>query len=143
MNTVANFIPNKTVTCDDRETCWMNSFIKNLICAEDNFYQKFIRKSNIIYNLCVFKILTNHLNQFIQAANNTMLTKLLKKWYWSLLKTLLNGNKTSCIPPLFHGDKYIVDFLVDKWGFQFFFCRPTFPYFKRKRVTFWTTISDS
>ena len=88
MNTVANFIPNETVTCDDREPCWMNSFIKSFIRAEDNFYQKFIRKSNSIYSLRVFKILPNHLNQFIQAANNSMLTKLLKKWYWLLLNAV-------------------------------------------------------
>ena len=48
-----------------------------------------------------------------------MLKKLLKdrviqntnsKCYWSLLKTLLNRKKIPCIPPLFHGDKYIADF---------------------------------
>ena len=29
----SNFIPNKTITCDDQDPPWMNSFIKNLIRA--------------------------------------------------------------------------------------------------------------
>ena len=49
LNIVSNFIPNETITCDDRDPPWMNSFIKNLIRAKDNFYKKFVRKSN---NMC-------------------------------------------------------------------------------------------
>ena len=30
--------------------------------------------------------------------------------YWTLLKTLLNGRKVPCIPPLFHDNKFITDF---------------------------------
>ena len=32
------------------------------------------------------------------------------KCYWTLLKTLLNGRKISCIPPLFHDNKFITNF---------------------------------
>ena len=32
------------------------------------------------------------------------------KCYWTLLKTLLNGRKIPCIPPLFHDNKFITDF---------------------------------
>ena len=38
MNIVTNFIPNETITCDDRDPPWMNSFTKNLIRAKDNSY---------------------------------------------------------------------------------------------------------
>ena len=33
LNIVSNFIPNETITCDDQDPPWMNSFIKNLIRA--------------------------------------------------------------------------------------------------------------
>ena len=56
MNIVANFIPNETITCGDRDP----SLIKILIRAKDNFYKKFIRKSNNMYHLYAFKILQNH-----------------------------------------------------------------------------------
>ena len=32
------------------------------------------------------------------------------KCYWTLLKTLLNGKKIPCIPPIFHDNKFITDF---------------------------------
>ena len=85
LSIVSNFIPNETITCDDRDPPWMNSFIKNLIHAKDNFYKKIVRKSNNMYHLCGFKNLQNHLNQSIQIANKTMLTKLLKDWVIQIL----------------------------------------------------------
>ena len=54
MNTVTNFIPNETITCDDQDPPWMNSFMKNLIHAKDNFYKKFFHKNNNMYHLCAF-----------------------------------------------------------------------------------------
>ena len=50
LNIVSNFIPNETIACDDRDPPWLNSFIKNLIRAEDNLYKKFVRKSNNMYH---------------------------------------------------------------------------------------------
>ena len=91
LNIVSNIIPNETITCDDQDPPSMNSFIKNVIHAKDNFCKKFVRKSNHVYHHCAFKNLQNHLNQSIQIANKTMLTKLLKNCYWSFFKTLLNG----------------------------------------------------
>ena len=114
LNIVSNSIPNETIACDDRKTPWMNSFIKNLICAKDNFYKKFVHTSNNMYHLCAFKNSQNHLNQSIQIAKQNYVNKIdqrlvdpntSSKCYWSLLKTLLNGKKIPCIPPLFYGDK--------------------------------------
>ena len=36
---VISFITNETITCDDRDPPWMNSFIKTLIRTKDNFYK--------------------------------------------------------------------------------------------------------
>ena len=32
------------------------------------------------------------------------------KYYWSLLKTMLNDKKVPCIPPIFHDNKFVTDF---------------------------------
>ena len=89
----------------------MNSFIKNLICAQNNFYKKFVRKTNNMHHLCPFKTQQNYLNQSIQIAKQNYVKKIAQrlgdpntssKCHWSLLKTLLNGKKIRCIPPLFH-----------------------------------------
>ena len=136
LNIISNFIPNETITCDHRDLPWMNSFIKNLIHAKYNFYKKFVRKSNNMYHDYAFKNLQNHLNQSIQIAKQNYVNKIAQrlgdpstssKCYWSLLKTLLNRKKITCIPPLFHGDKYIVDFQEKSEIFNSFFadqCSP-------------------
>ena len=49
LNIVSNFI-----LCDDRDPPWMNSFMINLIRAKDNFYKKFVRKSNNLYHHYAF-----------------------------------------------------------------------------------------
>ena len=83
-----------------------------------------------MYHHYAFQNLQNHLNQSIQIAKQNYVNKIAQrlgdpntnsKCCWSLLKTLLNGKKISCIPPLFHDDKYIVDFQGKKWDFQFIF----------------------
>ena len=53
----------------------MNSFMKNLIRAKDNFYKKFVRKINNMYHLCAFKNLQNYLNQSIQIAKQNYVNK--------------------------------------------------------------------
>ena len=54
LNIISNFILNETITCDDRDPPWINSVIKNLIRAKDNFYKKFVRKSNNMYHHVCF-----------------------------------------------------------------------------------------
>ena len=56
INSITNFITNETIICDDRYPPWMNSFMKHLILAEDNFWQKFVRKNNNMCHLCAFKL---------------------------------------------------------------------------------------
>ena len=83
-----------------------------------------------MYHLCAFKNSQNHLNQSIQIAKQNYVNKIdqrlvdpntSSKCYWSLLKTLLNEKKIPCIPPLFRGDKYIVDFQEKSEIFNSFF----------------------
>ena len=38
-NILSNYIPHETITCDDRDTPWINSKIKQLIQEIDNTYR--------------------------------------------------------------------------------------------------------
>ena len=40
MNIMFNFVPNESVTCDDRDPHWMNRYIKILIAAINDFHKK-------------------------------------------------------------------------------------------------------
>ena len=81
-----------------------------------------------MYHHYAFKNLQNNLNQSIQIVThvNKIAERLgnpstSSKCYCSLLKTLLNGKKIPCIPPLVYGDKYIVDFQEKSEIFNSFF----------------------
>ena len=114
----------------------MNSFIKNLIRAEGNFYKIFVRRSNNLHHLCAFKNLQNLLHQAIPTAKQNCVSKIAQrlgdpntssKCHWSLFKTLLNRKKIPCILPLFHGDKYLFEFQEKREIFNSFFadqCSP-------------------
>ena len=43
------------------------------------------------------------------------------KYYWSLLKTMLNDKKVPCIPPIFHDNKFATDFSKKADLFNSFF----------------------
>ena len=45
------------------------------------------------------------------------------KTYWSLLKTLLNNNKITCIPPFLQDNKYVTDFKKKAELFNLFFAK--------------------
>ena len=107
-----NFAPNELV--DDRDSLWMNRFIKSLIVAINDFLEKFVSPSNNMDNLFMFKNLQNQLIQSIHTAKLKYFNKISKKLYdsltsircyWSLLKIILNERKVPCIPPIFINNK--------------------------------------
>ena len=108
---MSNFVPNKLVTCDDRDPPWMNRYIKNLV---NDFHKKFVLPSSNNDNLFMFKNLQNRLIKSVHTAKQKYFNEISKKLcdqltstkcYWSLLKTILNGKKVPCIPPIFHNNK--------------------------------------
>ena len=36
---MSNFVPNKLITCDDKDPPWMNRYTKNLVVAINDFYK--------------------------------------------------------------------------------------------------------
>ena len=78
----------------------------------------------------LFKNLQNQLIQSIDTAKQKYFNKVSEKLcdqltstkcYWSLLKTILNGKKVPCIPPVFHNNEYVIDFKEKSEIFYSFF----------------------
>ena len=72
-------------------------------------------KNVVIFSGSAVKALKMKITQRLGDPNNS------SKCYWSLLKILLKEKKIPCVSPLFHGDKYIVDFQGKSEIFIFFF----------------------
>ena len=45
INNFSNFVQNKIVTFDDRDTPWMTGYIKTKIRQRDNIYKTYLRSS--------------------------------------------------------------------------------------------------
>ena len=50
------------------------------------------------------------------------------KYYWSLLKTMLNDKKVCCIPPIFQDNKFVTDFSKKADHFNSVFCKTVLNY---------------
>ena len=108
----------------------MTRFIKNLIVAINDFHKENVLPSSNMDNPFMFKKLQNQLIQSIHTTKQKYFNNISKKLrdsltstkcYWSLLKTILNGKKVPCIPPIFHDNKYITDFKEKSEIFNSFF----------------------
>ena len=119
MNIFKNFIPRKTTTSNDKDPPWMNKQIKTLTAEKKALYERLKRRmlnSKLFGKFDALKAkLQNSINYFEFEYHSKISKKLSNpstspKCYWTLLKTLLNGRKTPCIPPLFHDNKFITDF---------------------------------
>ena len=44
VNVFRNFVPNKYITCDDKDPVWMNENIKSKIKTKNKLYQVYVKK---------------------------------------------------------------------------------------------------
>ena len=118
-NIMSNYIPHKTIICDDRDPPWLNKDIKQLILDKNHAYKSYICNDKSLQFFNQFQFLQTRLNSLIEESKNQYYTHLSQKLldpktsqksYWSILKTFLNNKKIPCIPPLLHQDKFVTDF---------------------------------
>ena len=97
----------------------MNKEIKQLIEQKNQFYKPFIQSNKTLLYISQFKALQDELGFLIEKSKNNYYSKLSQKLcnkttgskaYWSILKTFLNDKKISCVPPVFHNNKFVIDF---------------------------------
>ena len=130
LNIIQNFVPHEAIICDDRDPLWINKEIKKLIVEKNLAFKSYCCSNKNIFFLEKLKALQYQLNIFIDASKEKYYTKLSSrladpltspKTYWLILKTFLNNNKISCIPPLFHENKFITGFKEKAELFNHFF----------------------
>ena len=107
MNIFSNYIPNRLITVDDKDTPWMNENIKKKIMAkkyaDDSFtankknYEVYLKLQTISAELSEMILKRKEDYYFLLADKlNDPLTS--AKSYWSVMKTLCNGKKIPLIP---------------------------------------------
>ena len=119
LNIYSNYIPNKTVLCDDKDPPWMTNGIRTAIEMKNNSHKEHIR-SGMRHNYYVrLENLTIELSNLIRDTKTEYDSKLAAKLvnpstsaktYWSILKTFANGRKVPVIPPLLINNEFISNF---------------------------------
>ena len=130
LNIYSNYVPNKTVLCDDKDPTWMTNGIRTVIEMKNNAYKEYIR-SGMRHNYYVrLENLTNELSNLVRDTKTEYHSKLAAKLvnpstsaktYWSILKTFANGRKVPVIPPLLINNEFISNFKTKANYFNRFF----------------------
>ena len=130
LNIYSNYVPNKTVLCDDKNPPWMNNGITTVIEMKNNAYKEYIR-SGMRHNYSVrLANLTTELSNLIHDTKTEYHSKLAAKLvntstsaktYWSILKTIANSTKVPVIPPLPINNKFNSNFKTKTNYFNRFF----------------------
>ena len=60
-NIMSNYIPHKTITCDNRDPPWINKDIKQLILDKNHAYKSYIRNDKSLQFINQFQFLETKL----------------------------------------------------------------------------------
>ena len=89
-----------------------------MIQEKHKIYQLYLeKKSNMLatnfetlQNL-IYETLESCKSKYYENISKNLCSKVIApKYYWSLLKTVLNVKKIPCIRPIFHHNKFVTDF---------------------------------
>ena len=136
LNIFHNYIPNKTILCNDKDPPWFNNEIRRILNKKNQIFEQYIANGKSQTDYERLKLTCNSLTETIRSSKEKLYYKLStklanpstsSKTYWSILKTFINGKKIPIIPPLLVNDKFITNFLEKANLFNEFFskqCQP-------------------
>ena len=130
LNIYSNYIPDKTVLCDDKDPPWMNNGIRTAIEMKNIAYKEYIRSGMRHTHYVCLENLTTKLSNLICDTNTEYHSKLAAKLVnpstsaktcWSVLKNFGNDRKVPVIPPLLINNEFISNFKTKDNYFNRFF----------------------
>ena len=68
LNIFRNYVPDKSITCDNKDPVWMNENIKSKIKSKNPFYKQYIQNDRKESDLIVLENLTSELNELISST---------------------------------------------------------------------------
>ena len=121
LNIMKNFIPHETKIFNDQEPPWINNKVKTMIQGKNEIYQLYLKnKSNMLaikletWQNLIYETLESRKNNYYENISKKLCSKAITpKYYWSLLKTMLNDKKVLCIR-LFFTITNLLQILVNK-----------------------------
>ena len=118
-NILSNYIPNEIIICDDRDPPCISNGVKELITEKNDTFQCYLHSNKDTKLFNKVEYFQNKLKSSIEANKEKYYSRISKrmmnpltstKTFWSILNSFLKNKKISCIPPLFHQNRYITKF---------------------------------
>ena len=128
---MTNFIPHETKIFNDREPPWVNNKVKTMIQEKNKIHQLYLKnESNMLatklktLQKVIYQTMESCKGKYYENISRKLCSKAIApKCYWLLLKAMLNDKKVSCIPPIFHDNKSVIDFSKKAHLFNSFFAK--------------------
>ena len=130
LNILTNFISHETKILSDRELPWINNKVKRMIQEKDKIYHYLKNKSimlviklETLQNL-LYETLGRCKTKYYENISKMLCSKAIApKYYWSLVKTMLNDKKVPCILHIFHDNNLLQVFVKKPVSLILFFAK--------------------
>ena len=128
----SNNIPNKIVTCHDRDAPWITPQVRSAIKRNTRVYTKWNKRGRKPEDRPKVLEIQKETNNLIREAKNAYHEKLGnslsdpstgQKHFWSAFKKLSNKKKTTSIPPIIDNNVYITNFTQKASIFNEYFAK--------------------
>ena len=112
-------IPNKVVTCHDKDAAWITPEVKAAIKRNSRIYSKWNKRGRKVEERPKVIETQNQTSKLIRQAKNSYYEKLGtllsdsscgEKHFWNAFKKLSNKKKLTNIPPIIENSVYVTDF---------------------------------
>ena len=129
---LSTHIPNKFITCNEKDPPCMTSQLKTAIKRKHRVYNKYVKRGCKAEEWKHVKTLSQHTSQMITSAKEKYFLKLGQKLsdptngvkaYWSTLNKIINRNKVTNIPPLLENGVFVTNYQTKADVFNEFFAR--------------------
>jgi len=116
MDIFCNHIPNKIITCNDRDAPWITLKLKTAIKRNSRVYRKWVKRGRNSADYNRVLEIQKYTNRLIKDAKHTYFEKLGEKLsdprtghkhFWTAFKRISNKKKTTNIPPIFDNNTFI------------------------------------
>ena len=136
LNVFSNFVPNKTITCRDKEPLRMTEEMKKLCHMKAKIYENYVKNGRSDADKDEIATVTSLSSDAITKAKEMYFYSLSNKLndpqigvksYWSILKKFLQKNKIPLIPPILLNGTFITNVCEKVTLFNTFFadqCTP-------------------
>ena len=116
---MSRFIPNKIITCNDKDPPWITPEIKTAIKRKHRVYNKFVRRGRRPDEWDNVRLIRNGSSKMVTIAKDNYFASLGRKLsnpaigiktYWSTLNKIVNKKKATNIPPLLENGLFVTNF---------------------------------